>query len=170
MFDFPSLHPGFTRSPKKPLVTPGSQLFQLISKQTLESSPLHWIGVGTVGQIQRLGFELGVNSIPKFANGIGIDGIVPMTGPIPQCANQIWDLLHFIWDLFHTMNIALGPIPQFQYFIWDLFHSIKIHFGTYSTVWFFFSNTMGRIGPNWGWKKSQSFWDHFHPQLGPIPP
>ena len=134
MFDFPSLHPGFTRSPKKPLVTPGSQLFQLISKQTLESSPLHRIGVGTVGQIQRLGFELGVNSIPKFASGIGIDGIVPMTGPIPQYANQIWDLLHFIWDLFHTMNIALGPIPHFQYFIWDLFHSLKIHFGTYSTL------------------------------------
>ena len=32
--------------------------------------------------IPRLEFELGVNSIPKFANGIGIgiDGIVPVTG------------------------------------------------------------------------------------------
>ena len=82
----------------------------------------------------KTGIEFGVNSIPKFANGIGIDGIVPMTGPIPQCANQIWDLFYFIWDLFHSINIALGPIPHFQYFIWDLFHSLKIHFGTYSTV------------------------------------
>ena len=83
-----------------------------------------------------LEFELGVNSITKFANriGFGIYGIVLITGPILKCANQIWDLFHFIWDLFHTMNIALGPIPQFQYFIWDLFHSLKIHFGTYSTV------------------------------------
>ena len=53
----------------------------------MQTQPPHWIGVGAVGQIQRLVFELGVNTIPKFANGIGIDGIVPMTGPIPQCAN-----------------------------------------------------------------------------------
>ena len=88
-----------------------------------------------------------VNSIPKFVNGIGIDGIVPMNGPIPQCANQIWDF-HFIWDLFHTMNIALGPIPQFLYFIWDLFHNLKIHFGTYS-IDNFFKYSM------WNW--SQTF-------------
>ena len=104
--------------------------------------------------------------------------------PIPPCANTFGTystlrILH--WDLFHLCNISsgtystfaifqVGPIPPFQYFKWDLFHSLKNHFGTYSTVWTFFSNTTGGIGPNWKWKKSQSFWDQFHPQLGPIPP
>ena len=60
------------------------------------------------------------------------------------------------------MNIALGPIPQFQYFIWDLFHSLKIHFGTYSTVWFFFNHH--------GWNWSQLGAEKVPIILGPFPP
>ena len=28
---------------------------------------------------------------------------------------------HLFWDLFHIVNITLGPIPQFQYSIVDIF-------------------------------------------------
>ena len=46
---------------------------------------------------------------------------------------------HLFWDLFHTINIILGPIPQFQYFIVDLLHSLKN-----------------------GQKKCQLLWDYFN--------
>ena len=73
-------------------------------------------------------------------------------GPIPH--------YEYCIGTYSTVSIFhLGPIPQSQNSFWDLFHSL-----------IFFSKTMSRIGPNWGWNRSQSFWDHFHPQLGPIPP
>ena len=52
-----------------------------VYRNPFESPQFCKIGVEVVTQIPRLEFELGVNSIPKFANGIGIgiDGIVPMT-------------------------------------------------------------------------------------------
>ena len=69
-------------------------------------------------------------------------------GPIPH--------YEYCIGTYSTVSIFhLGPIPQSQNSFWDLFHTF-----------IFFSNTMGRIGPNWEWKKSQSFWDHFHPPIG----
>ena len=36
--------------------------------------------------------------------------------------SKVLGWLLFVWDLFHTINITLGPIPQFQYFIVDPLH------------------------------------------------
>ena len=60
----------------------------------------------------------------------------------------------YIWDLFHTANIALGPIPPLQYFKWDLFHLCNISSGTYSTFSIF------QVGPIP--QSQKSFWDLFH--------
>ena len=39
--------------------------------------------------------------------------------PVPQ----FWVDYYLFWDLFHTIHITLGPIPQFQYFIVDQLHN-----------------------------------------------
>ena len=53
---------------------------------------------------------------------------------VPKQVGTYSTMRKYIWDLFHTMNIALGPIPPLQYFKWDLFHLFNISSGTYSTV------------------------------------
>ena len=74
------------------------QFFQLISNQKIESigiPPLHWIEGGVAAPIPGLEYELEVNSIPRFTNGIGIDAVVPMTARSHKWAQAIFNL---VWD------------------------------------------------------------------------
>ena len=74
---------------KKPLVTPGSHLFSTFSTDFKTNIGIPWNPPNSVElelelwhQFQDWNLNWGSIPIPKFANGIGIgiDGIVPMTG------------------------------------------------------------------------------------------
>ena len=73
---------------------------------------------------------------------------------VPKQVGTYSTMRKYIWDLFHTTNIALGPIPPLQYFKWDLFHLCNISSGTYSTFSIF------QVGPIP--QSQKSFWDLFH--------
>ena len=89
MLIFPPLHPDVTSSAKILLVTPGSHLFSTFLTDFKTIIGIPWNPPNSIElelelwhQFQDWNLNWGSIPIPKFGNGIGIgiDGIVPMTG------------------------------------------------------------------------------------------
>ena len=83
---------------------------------------------------------------------------------------------YLFWDLFHTVDITLGPIPQFQYSIVDIFDRVSPCVNPFMNLYSLFTLFKGltslklpkkRFGVDY-----HLFWDLFHTMnvtLGPIP-
>ena len=137
MFDFPSLHPGFTRS-KKTLVTPGSHLFTTFSTDFKTNigiipTPLNrswncrtnsktgiWIGGQFHSKICKRNWNWWNCSNDWTYSTVCKSNLGPFPlhlGPIPH--------YEYCIGTYSTVSIFhLGPIPQSQNSFWDLFHSL----------------------------------------------
>ena len=135
MFEFPSLHPGVTSSPKKPLVTPGSHLFSTFSTDSKH--------IGIIPTLLNWSWSCSTNS----KTGIWMGGkyhskICKWNWNWWNCSND-WTYSTVCKSNLGPFPLHLGPIPHYEYCI-----------GTYSTVSIF------HLGPI---PQSQnSFWDLFH--------
>ena len=89
---------------------------------------------------------------------------------------KIWNWFSFFWDLFHTVNITLGPMPQFQYCIVDIFDRaspcVNPFMNLHSLSTLFKGLKSLKLLMKRFWVDYHLFWDLFHTilfTLGPIP-